>query len=579
MQNLVKVRKTSRRFRFFSKTKSGQTLLGFTGVVRGFVGLVFATFTFSVNAVELVDVTETAGIDFRHESGRIGKLWTLEITGSGVAVFDYDNDGLLDLWFVQGGSLSDRKSDLPSDQIYRNTTEDGKLSFENVTRQVQVNSTGYGMGVAVGDIDNDGDYDVFVANFGGNQLWRNDGKTFANITDRLGSQGEDWSISASFGDYDGDGLVDLYVANYMKFPDLKRYEPCTRLSSRKSYCAPSNFEPVRDYLYRNKRNGTWESVGDSSGVSSFAQRGMGVAADDFNGDSLLDFYVANDMGENFLWINRGDGSFEDLGMVSGTAVNSHGRREASMGVTVGDYDKDGDPDIFITHDVKESNTLYENIEPTWFEDVSATRGVAAPSVAFTGFGTGWIDIENDGDLDLFIVNGSVSMIETQIAEDISPPLRQFNQLMLNDGYGQFTLVPGGPALELHEVSRGAAFGDLDNDGDVDIVVSNNDGLARIFQNQTNTSNVIANNWIGIQAIDLNRGKGDGVLVSLVSNTAERKRVSTDGSYASANDPRLIFGLGEDSSEKFVRVRWTDGVEQRYGPFKANRYHRIDRQRD
>ena len=266
-----------------------------------FVGLFMYVLLPPLHGAEFVDVGQPAEMDFQHESGRMGKLWTVEITGSGVAVFDFDNDGLLDIWLVQGGPLVNRRANLPSDQPYRNTTKNGRLSFENVTQELGVEATGYGMGIAIGDIDNDGDYDVFVANFGDHQLWRNDGNHFSDVSRRMGTSGENWSISTSFGDYDGDGLVDLDVANYMVFPSLDSYEPCTRLSSRKTYCAPSNFEPVKDYLCRNTNTGQWESVGGSSGITSGTQRGMGVVADDFSGDSLLDFYVANDMGENFLW--------------------------------------------------------------------------------------------------------------------------------------------------------------------------------------------------------------------------------------------------------------------------------------
>ena len=311
-------------------------------------------------------------------------MWTVEITGAGVGVLDFDGDGRMDVWLIQGGPLTGRdRRTLPSDRLYRNTGS-AELRFEDVTQAAGVHATGYGMGVATGDIDNDGDTDVFLANFGANQLFLNTGNgRFRDITATAGIAGDDWSIAATFADIDADGLLDLYVANYLVF-DIDNHEPCRLYSSRPSYCTPSNYPRATDKLYRNLGGGVFEDISRSSGVASGVGAGMGVVAADFNSDGRTDFYVANDADENFLWLNRGGGRFEDDAPMAGAAVNGNGVAEASMGIAVADFDGDGDEDLFMTHDVKESNTLFVNDGSGWFEDRSNILGVAAGSMAYTG---------------------------------------------------------------------------------------------------------------------------------------------------------------------------------------------------
>ena len=538
--------------------------------------------------VRFADATPSAGVRFVHDSGKRGQLWTLEITGAGVGVLDFDGDGWLDVWLVQGGPLLGREDAerLPGDRLYRNLGVE-PLRFQDVTESAGVRATEYGMGIATGDIDNDGDWDVFLANYGPNQLFENlgDGR-FRDVTAESGIDGAAWSLAASFADVDGDGWQDLYVGNYLDFaPQDAR--PCRRWSSRLTYCAPSNFEPVPDRFYRNVGDGRFVDASATAGVAERFGAAMGVVADDFDGDGRVDFYVANDGGDNLLWRNR-SGRFEEGGLLAGVAVNADGIAEASMGVVAADYDRDGDADLFVTHDVKESNTLYVNHGDGWFEDRSAAAGVAAPSLPFTAFGTGWFDLDNDGDLDLFNVNGAVSVIEPQLAAGIEPPLRQANQIMLHDGAGGYGAggygaggygaggygaggyeeAPAGALPDHDDVSRGAAFGDLDNDGDIDVVVANNHGPARVYRNDGR-----AGHWLGVAL-----GGSDalpnpaGAAVRRDAPSAERKRQRTDGGYASAHDPRMVFGLGAASDPQFVLVTWPNGDAERFGPLQVDRYH-------
>ena len=533
----------------------------------------------STGGIEFADVTEEAGIDFHHQSGAEGKRWTVEITGPGVGVLDYDLDGLMDIWAIQGGPLKDRMGDLPSDRLYRNVSVNGKLKFVDVTEQMGLSATEYGMGIVTGDILGNGNTDVILLNFGPNQLFQRYSGKFREVKDSAISNRSDWSISGSLADLNGDNFLDLYVANYMEFPSLDKYKACRRLSMRRGYCAPSNFEPTPDQLFLGQGR-EFVDVTEESGIASKTERGMGVVVDDFDRDNRPDIYVANDMAMNFLWLNRSEmgyfrAAFDEVALPTGVAVNGHGMREASMGVAVGDWDRDFDPDLFITHDTKESNTLYSSEFKGWFSDQTVKTGLASTSLSKTGFGVVFSDFENDGDLDIFIANGSVSMIDSQIAAKIEPPLRQKNQIYENDTGRRFTEVVDISILSQEEVSRGVAVGDLDNDGLPDLVVSNNGGPMRVYHNRSTNDHGKKNNWIGVQVYSGYRD-AIGAQVWIEGDNTERKVVRTDGSYGSASDPRVLFGLGETREPQTVVVRWMNGDVKKFEALEINRYHKLRR---
>lgn len=513
------------------------------------------------------EVAEQAGLDFEHVNGMTGERWIVETVGAGVGVLDFDGDGRLDIWMVQGGPLVDRALGSPKDRLFRNVSEAGALRFEDVTDASGVNSTEYGMGVAAGDMDNDGDADVFVANFGSNRLFENlgDGR-FRDITGKAGLGGLEWSVSASWADIDGDGLLDLYVVNYLDY-SIEKNKVCRDIASRAAYCAPSSYAPVADRLYRNRGDGSFDDISDAAGINSVAGPGLGVVAHDFDADGAVDFYVANDGAANLLWLNQGDGRFEDGAALAFVAVNGNGAAEAGMGVDAEDFDADCDVDLFVTHLATETNTLYRN-QGDWFSDSTNQAGLAASSGPFTGFGTGWFDADNDGDLDLFSANGAVSAIAALREAGDAYPLRQRNQLWLNNGQGRYREVLDEPAFGALEVSRGVAFADLDNDGDVDLVTSNNSGVVRVYRNSASAS------WLGVDPRGRHGGTAIGAEVWLESSPCPRRRVATDGSFASANDPRIVFGRADDAAPQTVHVRWPDGAETRFGPLPPGRYHRL-----
>ena len=526
-----------------------------------------------------VDATAAAGLDFVHFNGMSGEYYFPEMTGAGVAFVDYDRDGDLDVYLLQGQMLGDGTdparatfpADRPApltDRLYRNDLsldERGlpRVRLTDVTEASRIRATGYGMGVAVGDVDNDGWPDLYVTNFGPNQLLRNRGDgTFEDITAASGADDPRWTVSATFLDYDRDGRLDLYVGNYVEFT-IATHKRCRAATGAPDYCGPHSYKPVPDRLLRGRGDGSFEDVTGSAGIERARGAALGVVAADFNLDGWPDIYVANDGMANQMWIGRGDGTFEDRALLGGSAFNMTGDAEAGMGVDAGDFDNDGDEDLFLAHLTQETSTLYRNSGEADFRDDTVTMGLGTATWEATGFATGWIDFDNDGWLDLMMFNGAVKVLEALRRAGDPYPLHQRNQLFRNLGGGRFEELSerAGPVFELSEVSRGAAFGDVDNDGDTDVLLANNSGPARLLLNRSGQ----ASPWLGLRVISAAGGRDMlGAWVGLDRSGAPTlwRRAGTGGSFAAARDARLLFGLGTQPAVERARIHWPDGRRQR-----------------
>jgi len=526
------------------------------------------------------EIAKQAGIDFRHVNGMSGEFYYPEVIGSGVALFDFDNDGRLDVLVLQGQMLSPTAAADAGNctaKLYRNMSDQhpagtAALHFTDVTATSKLCSHGYAMGVAIGDYDNDGYADVFVTHFGApNQLFRNNGDgTFGDVTQKAGVAGAGrWGSSATFFDFDRDGLLDLYVVNYVDY-SLAENQKCFASTSARDYCAPSGYKPVPGVLYRNRGDGSFEDVSAKSGITKAFGAGLGVMAVDFNDDGWPDLYVANDGNPNQLWINQKNGTFRNEADLRGAAVNADGMAEAGMGIDIGDFDGNGTEDIFLTHLTREKSTLFFNRGQGYFEDRSVEVGVAVPSIPYTGFGTAFLDYDNDGWLDVVAANGAVHLIEELRAKGDPYALHQRKQLFHNRGDGHFdeATASGGAAFELSEVGRGLAAGDLDNDGAIDFVVNNNNGPFRVFRNEVGA----ASSWFGLR---LMQGKRDAygarVEVRRAGLPVIWRRVRADGSYLSANDPRVLVGLGRNPKVDALIVHWPDGRSEAFDTPDLKRY--------
>jgi hypothetical protein len=516
----------------------------------------------SIDAPWFEETAAARGIVFTHRSGHRDRFLLPEIMGGGVALFDMDGDGDLDAFLVQSGDLA-AASKPQGHRLFRNR---GDGFFDDVTAGSGADVAGYGMGVAAGDYDNDGDTDLYVTNVGPNVLLQNDGTgRFRDVTAQAGVPGSGWSTSTTFLDYDADGWLDLFVTRYLDWSAAAERE-CYSLTGVLDYCAPRNYDaPTASLLFHNNRDGSFSDVSMAAGVSGAVGNGLGVVAADFNGDGRVDVFVANDDTPNHLWMNQGNGKFSNEALLSGVAVDQDGSAKAGMGVHAADVDADGDEDLLVVNLDSESDSFFRN-EGRFFVDHTAAVGLRTASRRFTRFGMALLDFDNDGHLDLFEANGRVGLQSERFSSD---PYAEPNLLMRGVTGGRFEAVrtPDGLSPTLLATSRGAAFGDIDNDGGIDILVANRDAAPHLLRNAVTRRG----HWIVFRTVDGHRRDAIGAELTVSAGNRKVRLTTRAGySYLASNDPRVHLGLGNDTTVTSVAVTWPDGRRQTFGPFDADR---------
>jgi len=522
--------------------------------------------------VVFTDITQASGITFKHTYSP-EKKYILESMSGGVALFDYNNDGWLDIYFVNAPTVAETTG--ARSELWRNN---GDGTFTDATNKAGVGFPGWGMGVCAGDYDNDGWEDLYVTCFGANRLYRNNGNgTFTDVAAKAGVADPRWSTGAAFGDYNNDGRLDLFVANYVDLkrdalPEFGKGKHC-QFQGLPVQCGPQGLKGAGDSLFRNNGDGTFTDVSKPAGVADKEGLfGLGVAWCDFNEDGHIDLYVANDTGANYLYQNKGDGTFSEIGLMSGVAFSEDGKGQASMGVAIGDYDHRGRWSIFVTNFSDEYNAFYRHEKGFTFTDVSYATQTGRASLPYVGWGCGFFDYDNDGWLDLLVVNGHVY---PQLATaKLKIAYAQRKLFYRNNRNGAFAEIgaEAGPAMNELSVSRGAAFGDLDNDGDVDVVINNLDGAPTILRNDGgNRNNFLALELIGGKS---NRDAYGARVKVIAGDLVQIDEKRSGGGYLSQNDTRLHFGLEQRAKVDAVEVRWPSGVTQKFMNLPVNSFIRI-----
>ncbi len=519
-------------------------------------------------ALVFTDVTTRAGVDFDHQNGATPDKFMPETMSGGGLIFDYDNDGWPDLFLVNGGSFADAGVAAGARHtLYRNN---GDLTFLDVSADAGIGVSGYGMGACAADYDGDGRVDLYITSVDADALYRNDGSgRFVDVTDAARLAPDSWSASCAFADYDNDGDVDLYVTRYVDFDPIHNNQYCgAETDAGRQYCHPNVYNGLSDVLYRNEGDGTFTDVSREAGIFTTEGKGLGVVFGDSDADGWIDIYVANDSVRNFLFHNRGDGTFQETGLFAGVAYGVNGEPLAGMGTDMGDVDGDGRLDVFVTNLTEQTHNLYQNLGDDLFAEVTAQTGVGLATRPFVGFGAVFFDYDNDTDLDIAVANGDVIDNISLFYPDRN--YAQRNLLLANDGAGRFTDVgpASGDGFALEKVGRALAVGDLDNDGDLDILVVNNGQRADLLRNDGgNRNNAVLVRLVGTES---NReGIGARLTLSVADRTLLRD-VKAGSSYLGQNDTRVHFGLGPADGASRLEVRWPSGVVDVLEDIPANR---------
>ena len=534
-------------------------------LIAAFTLVFIAAGTVHVQAQVFVNVASEAGIDFRHENGATPEKFMPETMAGGGIFFDYDDDGWLDIFLVNGGSFVDES--IAAGATHRLYGNNGDGTFTDVSAGSGIGVSGYGMGACSADYDNDGRVDLYVTSMGPNRLYRNESEgRFSDVTESAGAGYDLWSASCAFGDVDNDGHVDVYVANYVDFA-ADNNKPCLHTGDVPVYCHPNVYNGMPDVLYRNNGDGTFSDVSRESGVDRTDGKGLGVVFADYDRDRWTDIYVANDSVPNFMFHNNGDGTFEEVALFAGVAVGRTGEPLAGMGTDMGDVNGDGLPDAFVTNLATQTHNLYTNLGAGLFMDSTFESGAGRATLPFVGFGTVFFDFDNDGDLDIAVANGEVIDNVALFQDDRTYPQR--NLLLENDGNGNLTDVgPGsGPGFGLEKVGRALAYGDIDNDGDLDLLIVNVGQTADLLRNDgDNAHRSILVRTVGSES---NR---DGIGAELTLSVGDRRlvrHVKAGSSYLAQNDMRVHFGLGDAMAAERLEIHWPSGQVDTIVNIEAN----------
>src|SRR6266567_8236127 len=539
-----------------------------------FLLLLLSAVAASAPDVTFTDITEAIKIDFKHESSATSNKYLVETMGGGVALLDYDNDGRLDVFFTNGakiddpmpeGKLPDKSNPKYWNRLYHQNP-DG--TFTDVTEKAGISGAQqnyYSMGVAVGDYDNDGFEDIYVTGYGGNTLYHNNGNgTFTDVTKTAGVAAGGWSVSAGFFDYDNDGKLDIFVTRYLDW-SFKTNRYCgEQKPGYRAYCHPDNYEGATNILYHNNGDGTFTDVSAKAGIANPSGKSLGVTFADYDADGFIDIFVANDSVQCFLYHNNGNGTFSEVGLLAGVGYNEDGKTFAGMGADFTDFDNDGLPDLVVTDLSNERYMLFRNNGDGTFRDVTNQSGLGSATLSFSGWSTRLFDYDNDGWKDLFVAQSHVMDTIEKTAANLKymePPL------LLRNQSGYFSRVVAGDVFQQDWAGRGAAFGDIDNDGDIDIVVSNVGQKAYVLRNDGGNRK----NWIGVQTIGTKSNRdGIGARLKIVSASGfvQYFTVNTAVGYLSASDRRVIAGLGDDPIAKLIEIRWPSGIVQKFENVKA-----------